>query len=420
MKRPGLLLIAISLLLSGTAITQEKLAPSKAYQLISEKVDKMLAANDQTKEITYRQAKRQVCLELLPQVQKQVESARETITLLYIYAGAGKADDLVKSAKSYILSGKNDWPGVAGTVFPLMADTEEISVDQMRSLFNDLAANKKRDENWKDIAPSAQKHICRKMIKSGQAKEVLEMVNARLAEVEEDGPQGQWDMVRIYLPAYDAIGEPEKGEKITLEYAARLRAIADKREKNQPENAGEEYATKTGHLRLHADIFESNVNARHIVGSKAPEMEFTHFLNSKPFKFKDLQGKVVVLDFFATWCGPCVQTLPHMRKFYDEYKTKGVAVLGVTGFQGIVVNHGEELAKTPDNDIEAEVMKKFVAYQKITWPLVFSTRGCTDIKYGVAGIPTLVVIDKKGVVRLVSHPDSQSEIRAMVDKLLAE
>jgi thiol-disulfide isomerase/thioredoxin len=420
MKKTGTIILALILVLGGIAIAQEKLLPSKAYQLISDKVDKMLAANNHTKEITYRQARRQVCLKMLPQVQKQVETGREAITLLYIFAGAGKAKEMVETAKGYILSGKKDWPGVAGTVFPLMADMEEISAEQMRVLFKELGAEKDTDESWKDIAPSAQKHICRKMIKSGQAKEVLDMVNTRLAKVDEDGPQGQWDMVRIYLPAYDALGEPEKGEKITLEYAARLRSIADKRQKNQPENAGEEYETKTGHLRLHADIFESNVNARHIVGSKAPDMEFTHFLNSKPFKFEDLRGKVVVIDFFATWCGPCVQTLPHMRKFYDEYKPQGVAVIGVTGFQGIVVNHGEELAKTPDNDNEAEVMKKFVAYQKITWPLVFSTRGCNDIKYGVSGIPTLVVIDKKGVVRLVSHPDSQSEIRAMVDKLLAE
>src|SRR5213082_98709 len=69
-----------------------------------------------------------------------------------------------------------------------------------------------------------------------------------------------------------------------------------------------------------------------LIGKPAPEIPGDFALNGKPTKLADLKGKVVLLDFWAVWCGPCVATFPHLREWNKEYKDKGLEVLGVTSY----------------------------------------------------------------------------------------
>jgi thiol-disulfide isomerase/thioredoxin len=106
-----------------------------------------------------------------------------------------------------------------------------------------------------------------------------------------------------------------------------------------------------------------------------------------PFDLRRLRGKVVLVDFWATWCEPCVEELPHVRAVYDRYHAKGFEVVGVS------------------LDNSRQRLEEFIREHKIPWPQVFfdypGQRGWANPvaqRYGLHGIPAMVLVDPEGHV----------------------
>ena len=126
-------------------------------------------------------------------------------------------------------------------------------------------------------------------------------------------------------------------------------------------------------------------------------------LDGKAFDQKTLQGKVVLVDFWATWCGPCVAEIPNVLEQYEKYHDQGFEVVGVS------------------LDQEREALVKFVAEQKIPWPILFEEAGGDGWQhplatyYGISGIPTVVLIGRDGnVITLDARGEKLGE---QLDKL---
>jgi thiol-disulfide isomerase/thioredoxin len=121
-----------------------------------------------------------------------------------------------------------------------------------------------------------------------------------------------------------------------------------------------------------------------------PAVDFSlRGLDGKFVKLSDLNGKVVVIDFWATWCGPCVASFPSLQQVYDKYRSNpDVVILALNTWEN------EEGAER-----EAKV-RKFMEEKKYTFPVLFDDNFV--YKYGVEGIPTKFVIDKKGMIRFES------------------
>lgn len=133
------------------------------------------------------------------------------------------------------------------------------------------------------------------------------------------------------------------------------------------------------------------------VGSPAPALTIQQWVKGEPVDLASAKGKqIVVLEFWATWCGPCIQSIPHLSKLQRTYADKGVRVVGVT-------------PEDPGNSLEMvrELVKKLG--DKIGYGIAFD-KGETADAYmaasGAEGIPTAFVITKSGHVGWFGHPDA--------------
>jgi thiol-disulfide isomerase/thioredoxin len=137
------------------------------------------------------------------------------------------------------------------------------------------------------------------------------------------------------------------------------------------------------------------------------ELAFTDAISGKKVDVKDLKGKVLVIDFWATWCGPCVAEMPEMKKVYAEFHPKGVEFLGVSLDQ-------------PESAGGLEKLKAFCKEKEIPWPQYYQGNGWESTfskSWGIDSIPCMFVVDADGNL---ADTQARGKLEEILPKLIAK
>lgn len=139
-------------------------------------------------------------------------------------------------------------------------------------------------------------------------------------------------------------------------------------------------------------------------GSRAPEIGLKD-LQGRPIQMARLRGKVVVVDFWATWCGPCKEEMPVLDRLYRKYRKDGLVVVGVS------------------QDRKASNVRSFLQRRPVAFPIVHDGDHRVARRYRPSKMPSSYVIDRKGIVRHVHQGYSsgdaarfEREIKALLSK----
>ena len=135
-------------------------------------------------------------------------------------------------------------------------------------------------------------------------------------------------------------------------------------------------------------------------GKKAPALKVKNWIG-EPQNLASLKGKVIVVDFWATWCGPCVRSIPHNIELAKQHEKDGLVIIGVH-----------------ESNRGSEKMAAMAKDKQINYPLSVDDGGKTCKAFGVSFFPTYVVIDRKGIIRAAGLIPNQTD--PVIKKLLDE
>jgi thiol-disulfide isomerase/thioredoxin len=136
------------------------------------------------------------------------------------------------------------------------------------------------------------------------------------------------------------------------------------------------------------------------MGAAAPGFQLDS-LAGKAVNLNDFRGKVVLLNFWASWCGPCRKEMPILEQLHKQYQSKGVTLVGVN--------------VEPDS---ADAMKMLKSVP-VSFPILFDRSSAVSKLYQVEGMPNTVILDRKGKVRFIHRGYKPGEENEYLDQIRA-
>lgn len=342
-----------------------------------------------------------------------------------------RGTDLYYSGLLYSLAGKGE--GALDSMRRFLADAEPASPDlkqRARSVVAQQAAQlglmdeaegaladyaKSAPRNVADLhrmnlllasAYAKKKEFARAVAPAGEAyKAALEY--ARTAKEPAQRDSTIFNAGSFYSKVLVNAGRREEGVRVAQEMRARAVSIPSARL----------YGQATELVLRHGEPFSLPPEVAGLEPPVSPEINVAELIGEGPVKLAELRGKVVLLDFWATWCTFCVKTMPRLNALHQKYKDRGLVVIGLNEFEGNI--RGEPATRAQ----ELEFFRQFKRRMNVSYDFAVAADARNDGPYGVAGLPTAVLVDRRGRIRFITVSASEDEaelMKKMIVKLLDE
>jgi thiol-disulfide isomerase/thioredoxin len=227
-------------------------------------------------------------------------------------------------------------------------------------------------------------------------------------------PLGAPFLARVQLglalaDAYLDAGNRAQARRLLLDesgYAERIFHLT--RLSGSPE---QQRAASTGRLQVRDRAVQVE-----LLGQPAPEIEVADWVLGEPTSLAELRGKVVLLEFWATWCRPCLELMPKLRALHERYAARGLEILALS-------RYGQVPAGADPAEIQArerELVRMVVEGRGLAIRVGIAPDARLQRRYGAMGVPTLALIDRLGLVRSITSGGDEATLEAHIERCVAE
>ena len=195
--------------------------------------------------------------------------------------------------------------------------------------------------------------------------------------------------------AYDNVGKHDKADQTFSKLISDPRFSGSKHQEAAQQLLETDRSARKGAL---SELSVEN-KSMNFVGKPPIDFEVVD-LNGQALSLKKYKGKIILLDFWATWCPPCIKEMPNLKRTYAKFKNQDFIIIGISLDRGIAP------------------LKSYISSEGISWPQYFDNGGQIAQMYGITHIPTTFLIDRNGVIQDVNL--SGSALEAAVSQLVLE
>lgn len=317
--------------------------------------------------------------------------------------------------------------GNLGTVQSLIAtdpDAAEKHLEDMKTFIESLEPETDAGKNLVQRAKQAIQYFGRQ-VELGRT--TLEDLAGKLTENPDDTKSISMYGSKLRAEVSPLTrSEPDKAEEILANAKKLLAATKEKAQQDATKKAIE--GIERSFARLEQSI-EAGKKLAALVGADATPLAVEAWVNGDPLTDADLKGKVVLLDFWSVWCGPCIATFPHLREWHEKYADKGLVIIGLTRYYNYKWDDQAGRAKRmpPTEKVspeqEQEMLTKFAEHHNLHHRFAIQKGRAMSDYYAVGGIPHVVLIDREGKIQLFrvgSGEKNAKDISDMIEKLTAD
>jgi thiol-disulfide isomerase/thioredoxin len=308
---------------------------------------------------------------------------------------------------------------------PLMNSAPDEAEKILGSMRETLGAVEPTTDEAKQLLERAKDAVSHYEVQLQIVRTSLDDLKAKLSENPDDAKTIQALIQKVMQQVGSLVrSEPAKAEEQLTAIQTFLSELAEKIQSDEGKKALETKDRAFGQL---SSMIEREKRMAALIGSDAAPVEVETWINGEPLTNDDLKGKVVLLDFWAVWCGPCIATFPHLREWHEKYAEKGLVIIGLTNYYGYTwddaagrITRPAEKA-TPEQ--EQEMLRKFAEHHDLHHRFGVQKDRTLAEFYGVTGIPHAVVVDREGkvlVMKVGSGEENAKALEAAIVKAIGE
>lgn len=216
--------------------------------------------------------------------------------------------------------------------------------------------------------------------------------------------QGRTALATMLADIYQEAGEFQKARVMLAEELSFLENLFE-----QVKGSGSPFEKRKIFTDL--TVLRDNHTRVSLIGQPAPEILVKHWINSPPLSLESMRGRVLLLEFWATWCRSCTEVFPKIKRLHEEHAESGLAVLALTR------HYYTSPGPIESAEQELELIRRHVREHGLEFPVGVSEDATTQMSYGAVGLPTVALIDRSGMVRAFGRFDGDGGDQLFEDAL---